>query len=107
MCCEAIKLKIPIIQMNTRPTRRDSGVLSFGRDQTQLNNPERTAIMNTEIIFVVQESSEGGYEAKALDHSIYTEADSVEELRSMVKDAVECHFENTNRPPIIHFTPRF
>ncbi len=58
--------------------------------------------MNTEIIFVVQESSEGGYEAKALGHSIFTEADTIEELRLMVKDAVECHFNNEDRPQTIH-----
>lgn len=61
--------------------------------------------MNSEIIFIVQESSEGGFEAKALSDSIYTEADTLEELRSMVKDAVACHFEETERPKIIrlHF----
>jgi len=61
--------------------------------------------MNSEIIFVVEESAEGGYEAKALGHSIFTEADSVEELRAAVKDAVACHFEDTDRPKIIrlHF----
>ena len=61
--------------------------------------------MNSEIIFIVQESPEGGFEAKALSDSIYTEADTLEELRSMVKDAVACHFEETERPKIIrlHF----
>jgi hypothetical protein len=61
--------------------------------------------MSTEIIFIVQESSEGGYEAKALSHSIFTEADSIEDLRSMIRDAVECHFEEKERPKIIrlHF----
>ena len=61
--------------------------------------------MNSEIIFVVQESAEGGYEARALGHSIFTEADSVDDLRAMVKDAVVCHFEEADRPKIIrlHF----
>lgn len=61
--------------------------------------------MNSEIIFIVQESLEGGYEATALGHSIFTAANTVEELRVMVKDAVECHFEEEIRPKIIrlHF----
>lgn len=58
----------------------------------------------TEIIFIVEESLEGGYEAKALDHSIFTDADSLEELKQNVKEAVHCHFEE-NAPKMIrlHF----
>ena len=55
----------------------------------------------SEIIFVVAESPEGGYEARALGHSIYTEAGTLEELRDMVRDAVRCHFDETERPRII------
>jgi len=54
-----------------------------------------------EIIFVVEESPEGGYEARALGHSIFTEADSLEELREAVRDAVLCHFDESNRPKIV------
>ncbi len=54
-----------------------------------------------EIIFVVGDSPEGGYEARALGHSIFTEADSLEELRAMVRDAVSCHFDDANRPSVI------
>lgn len=54
--------------------------------------------MSDEIIFAIEESAEGGYEAKALSAPIFTEADSLEELRAMVKDAVECHFEERERP---------
>ena len=54
-----------------------------------------------EIIFLAEDSPEGGYEARALNASIYTEADTVDELRFMVKDAVECHFEEDERPQII------
>ncbi len=57
--------------------------------------------MSSEIIFLVQESPEGGYEATALAHSIYTEADTYEELRAMVKDAVTCHFTDEERPKVI------
>jgi hypothetical protein len=58
-----------------------------------------------EIIFLVEEAPEGGYTAKALDSSIFTDADTMEELKEMVKDAVRCHFEKENLPKIIrlHF----
>ncbi len=57
--------------------------------------------MSTEIIFVVSESPEGGFEARALGHSVYTEADSMDELREQVRDAVNVHFEDGERPRII------
>ena len=47
--------------------------------------------MESEIVFLVQESPEGGYEASSLKYSIFTEADTLEELRTMVRDAVACH----------------
>jgi len=58
-----------------------------------------------EIIFLIEESPEGGYEAKALGHSIFTEADSMDELKVMIKDAVKCHFEIAEMPKMIrlHF----
>ena len=57
--------------------------------------------MSNEIIFSVQESAEGGYEAQALSEAIFTEADTLEELRSMVREAVACHFEESERPKVI------
>ena len=56
---------------------------------------------DSEIIFAVEESPEGGYEAKALGHPIYTQANSLEELKGMVQDAVRCHFDETERPSLI------
>jgi hypothetical protein len=55
----------------------------------------------TEIIFAVQESLAGGFEARALSHSIYTEAESLDELKKKVQDAVRCHFEEKDRPALI------
>jgi predicted RNase H-like HicB family nuclease len=52
-----------------------------------------------EIIFLVEESAEGGYIAKALSAAIVTEADTVAELREMVKDAVHCHYEDGDAMP--------
>lgn len=57
--------------------------------------------MDKEIIFLVEEAAEGGFTAKALDHAIFTEADSLEELKTMAQDAVRCHFNETEKPPII------
>lgn len=57
--------------------------------------------MNKEIIFLVEEDVEGGYIAKALEHAIFTEADTMEELKAMIKDAVRCHFKQTEKPPVI------
>ena len=61
--------------------------------------------MGKEIIFIVEESPEGGYEARALGHAIFTQADTVEELKAMVRDAVRCHFDEDELPKIIrlHF----
>ena len=54
-----------------------------------------------EIIFAVEESPEGGYEARALGYSIFTQAETLEELREMVRDAVRCHFEEEAKPHVI------
>jgi len=56
---------------------------------------------NQEIIFVVEESPEGGYEARALGHSIFTEGETLEELRNMVRDAVACHFGESEKPLLV------
>ena len=50
----------------------------------------------SEIIFVVEETPEGGLTAKALDESIFTEAETIDELKINVKEAVECHFFGIN-----------
>lgn len=59
----------------------------------------------TEIIFSVQESPEGGYEAQALGHDIFTQGETLEDLREMVRDAVKCHFDEGSAPSVIrlHF----
>ena len=47
-----------------------------------------------EIIFSVQESPEGGYEARALGFSIFTQAESLDSLKTAIVDAVSCHFDD-------------
>ena len=58
-----------------------------------------------EIIFIVEEAPEGGYIAKALGESIFTEANSIAKLKTMIKDAVICHFDRKRCPKIVrlHF----
>ena len=54
-----------------------------------------------EIIFLVEEAQEGGYTAKSLGESIFTEADTMDALKKMIRDAVSCHFEKDKLPKII------
>ena len=59
----------------------------------------------SEIVFVVEQAPEGGYTARALGESIFTEADTEAQLRVAVQDAVRCHFDEGTVPKIIrlHF----
>lgn len=58
--------------------------------------------MTSEIIFEIVESPEGGFEAKALGFSIFTQADTEESLKEQLRDAVKCHFEDAAaRPRVI------
>jgi hypothetical protein len=60
-------------------------------------------VSSSEIIFEVEESREGGYEARALGHPIFTEAEGMEELKVALRDAVRCHFDDAERPRIVRF----
>lgn len=57
--------------------------------------------MSSEIIFEIAESAEGGFTARALGHSIFSEAETMDELREMLRDAVRCHFDEKERPHVI------
>ena len=61
--------------------------------------------MVNELIFVVEDAPEGGYTARALGVSIFTEAEDLESLHAQVRDAVHCHFDETQRPSLVrlHF----
>lgn len=50
-----------------------------------------------EVFFLVEKSIEGGYTAKGLGVSIFTQAESLEEIREMAKDAVECYFDDNKK----------
>ena len=59
----------------------------------------------SEIVFIVEQAPEGGYIARALGESIFTEADTEAALKIAVQDAVHCHFDEGNSPKVIrlHF----
>jgi hypothetical protein len=57
--------------------------------------------MVNEIYFTVTESLDGGFEAKAVGYSIYSQCDEYEELFETLRDAVRCHFDETERPALI------
>ncbi len=55
----------------------------------------------SEIIFEVTEAIEGGYDARALGYSIYTQGDDWDDLKEMARDAVRCHFDDGDAPCVI------
>lgn len=57
----------------------------------------------TEIVFLIEEDPEGGFTARALGEPIFTQAEDLDNLREMIRDAVRCHFTNEQtRPKVIH-----
>jgi hypothetical protein len=54
-----------------------------------------------EILFVVEEAEDGSFRASAAAAAIHTEADTLEELHREIRDAVVCHFDPGQAPPLI------
>ncbi len=46
-----------------------------------------------EVIFIIEEAPEGGFTARALGASIFTEADDIAALHVKIRDSVRCHFD--------------
>jgi predicted RNase H-like HicB family nuclease len=58
------------------------------------------AMSMSEIIFEVREDEvDGGFTASALGYGIHTQGETLEELRSMVRDAVHCYFDESMSTP--------
>ena len=55
----------------------------------------------SELIFLIEIADDGGFTAKALGYSIFVEADTFEELKKDIRDAVRCHFDDKDAPHII------
>ena len=51
-----------------------------------------------EIIFEVTEAIEGGYNARALGYSIFTQGEDWADLKAMVTEAMLCHFDDESMP---------
>jgi hypothetical protein len=54
-----------------------------------------------EISFLVEDAPEGGFTVCALDVSIFTNAENLNDLHRMVRDAVSCHFDSADKPKMI------
>mgnify|MGYP000162009069 CR=1 FL=1 len=54
-----------------------------------------------EIIFLVEDDPEGGYTAQALGHSIFTEGETLSEVKENIKDALKCHFDEGDLPVFV------
>ena len=56
----------------------------------------------SKIVFLIEGDVDGGYIARALGESIFTQADDIDSLKEMLRDAVRCHFpDEQTRPKII------
>ena len=56
----------------------------------------------SEIVFeITEDDTDGGFIARGLGHSIVTEADTWEELRANVREAVLCHFDEGKAPAVV------
>jgi predicted RNase H-like HicB family nuclease len=54
----------------------------------------------SEIVFQVEEDDvDGGYVAHALGYGITTQAETIGELKRMIRDAVRCHFDKPEDRP--------
>ncbi len=90
--------------MFERPTSPLFWLRSVGKTGI-IASEERVFVPRSEIIFTVEESPEGGYEARAVGYPIFTQSETLEELKSSLQDAVRCHFDDAARPQLIriHF----
>jgi hypothetical protein len=62
---------------------------------------QRRFLTMTELLFLVEDDLEGGYSARALGEAIFTQADDIKSLKEMIRDAVQCHFPEEQRPKLI------
>lgn len=57
--------------------------------------------MTNEILFLVEEAIEGGYNARAIGESIFTQAETLDDLKIQMKEAINVHFDSKDKPKII------
>jgi hypothetical protein len=54
-----------------------------------------------EVIFLIEDAAEGGLTARSLGVSIFTAAETMDDLRLAIREAVACHFEEGQAPHVI------
>jgi len=64
--------------------------------KTLLRSSYSVILFSMELIFEVREAEEGGFNARALGHAIFTQAETWDELRRNVLEAAALHFEDTD-----------
>ena len=79
---------------------RGKDLIRLGR-HTRLQTPLSYSVPMSELVFEVTQESDGGFVAEALGENIVTEADSWEELRANVRDAVEAYYIDEPKPATI------
>ena len=57
---------------------------------------------NKESIFLIEDSLDGGFEAKAVGFPIFTEGESEDEIKKNILEAVRCHFDENEMPAFIN-----
>ncbi|TDE13845.1 2-oxoisovalerate dehydrogenase [Dyadobacter psychrotolerans] len=56
-----------------------------------------------EIVFLINEAEEGGFTAQALGESIFTDAETMNDLKKNIQEAIKFHFDNpADKPKIAH-----
>jgi predicted RNase H-like HicB family nuclease len=60
-----------------------------------------TAQPPVEILFIGKQLPDGGYTAHAETESIFTEADTLDGLRTNIREAVECHYGDETHPRVV------
>jgi predicted RNase H-like HicB family nuclease len=99
---EAVKLRPPAAKARFIRVSLLNGVTKAGnRSFDSLHFCWHREAMSSEIIFEVTEAEEGGFCATALGYGITTQAETLEELRTMVRDAVNCYFDKLLTAPKI------
>ena len=90
------------------PRHGTSDICGGGKDlirlsrQGRLQRPLSYSDPMSELVFDVTQEADGGFVAEALGENIVTEADSWEELRANVRDAVEAYYFDEPKPAYIH-----
>ncbi|MDH4200682.1 MAG: 2-oxoisovalerate dehydrogenase [Spirochaetia bacterium] len=51
-----------------------------------------------ELIFIVEDAPEGGLIARGLGESIFAQAEDMVSLKKEIRDAVNCHFADGEKP---------